>query len=95
MCNNFEACGAPPTIENGYSIVSSSGEIVNQNENVTYYCNEPYTMVDDTLTTLECVNGDFKPSFAEANIVCKLGLNLNILYVKQVKHTQILIYKRD
>ena len=64
-------------MENGYATVSGSGEVVNENENVTYHCNEPYTISNDSFATLECVNGSFQPSFVEANIVCKLGKNYN------------------
>ena len=39
-------------------------------------------MVDDALSTLECVNGAFLPALAEANIVCKLGKNLNVFYIQ-------------
>jgi len=70
--HGLKSCGVPPELENGFSVVSGSGEVVYENENVTYYCNDPYTMVDDALLTIECVNGAFLPSLAEANIVCKL-----------------------
>ena len=71
------ACGMPASLENGYSTVSGFGEVVNENENVTYHCNEPYVMANDSLATLQCVNGSFQPSFVEANILCKLGNQLN------------------
>jgi len=64
-------CGIPEETENGYYVVSDSDVIAKEGVNVTYHCNENYTMADHSNITLQCFDGSFEPSFADANIYCK------------------------
>jgi len=63
-------CGTPEETENGYYVVSDGDVIAKEGVNVTYHCNENYTMADHSNVTLQCFDGSFEPSFADANIYC-------------------------
>ena len=67
------ACGTPEQTENGYYMISDGDVVAKEGVNVTYHCNENYTMADHSIVTLECFDGEFQPSFADAQIYCKQG----------------------
>jgi len=66
-----KACGTPEQTENGYYMISDGDVVAKEGVNVTYHCNENYTMADHSIVTLECFDGEFQPSFADAQIYCK------------------------
>jgi len=65
------SCGVPEDLENGYFVISDGNEVAKENVNVTYYCNENYTMNDDAVPTLTCsYDGSFRP-LLDFNFQCK------------------------
>ena len=63
----------PEETENGYYVISDGDVIAKEGVNVTYYCNENYTMADHSNVTLQCFDGAFVPSLTDANIYCNPG----------------------